>query len=301
MCAITTFGVFTAAIAMSNMPAFEQMDLYTSGSDGYHTYRIPAMVISARNTILAFCEGRKEGISDHGNIHIVLKRSFDNGITWEKMQLVYKEEDTGEKVTIGNPCPVVDSETGVIWLAFTRNNQQVFITKSDDDGASWSEPLEISEHVESQAFSKSLSKKAHPNWDWYGTGPGHGLQLNTGSRKGRLLFPSYHMEKQDGENSMRSHVIYSDDHGETWHVGASTSLSDGIELFKTNRDSTWSGCECLAVQATDGRVYLAIRNQNFRVGRRAYAWSDDGGESWTPMKLDESLLDPACQAIALLP
>ncbi len=37
----------------------DQSDLYISGRGGYHTYRIPAMVVSARGTVLAFCEGRK--------------------------------------------------------------------------------------------------------------------------------------------------------------------------------------------------------------------------------------------------
>ena len=62
------------------------------------------MVVSNNGTVLAFCEGRKKGQSDSGDIDLVLKRSFDNGEIWQSMQLVW---DDGEN-TCGNPCPVVD-------------------------------------------------------------------------------------------------------------------------------------------------------------------------------------------------
>ena len=54
---------------ISAAPAFlEQTALWTAGQDGYHTYRIPALIVSAKGTILAFCEGRKLGRGDSGDI-----------------------------------------------------------------------------------------------------------------------------------------------------------------------------------------------------------------------------------------
>jgi hypothetical protein len=61
---------------------YEQACLFVSGREGYHSYRIPALVRSDKGTILAFCEGRKNSRSDSGDIDIALRRSLDNGQTW---------------------------------------------------------------------------------------------------------------------------------------------------------------------------------------------------------------------------
>lgn len=239
-------------------PELRQKPIFVSGLDGYHTYRIPAIVVSQKGTILAFCEGRKNSARDDGDIDMALKRSFDNGKTWERMQIVW---DEGEN-TIGNPCPVVDQETGIIWLPFCRNNDRVFITSSDDDGASWSTPKEITKDVKL------------PDWSWYATGPGHGIQLMSG----RLLIPCDHRQKDN--NLMRSHVFYSDDHGDSWKLG-------GIVDDKTN--------ECEAAETVDGNVYLNMRSYHGK-NRRVYSWSKDGGDTWSESKLDDKLIEPVCQA-----
>jgi sialidase-1 len=108
-----------------------QIDVFTSGTEGYHTYRIPAIVLTNEGTLLAFCEGRKTSRRDHGDLDLVLRRSTDDGKTWQPMQLVYEEGGTAE-ITIGNPCPVHDAATGTLWLLFTRNNEAVLATASDD-------------------------------------------------------------------------------------------------------------------------------------------------------------------------
>ena len=242
-------------------PEFTQVDVFVSGRDGYHTFRIPAIVVSKKGTLLAFCEGRKGSRSDHGDIDLVLKRSFDGGRTWTKMQIVH-DEGGAQKVTIGNPCPVVDQSTGTIWLLFCRDNDRVFVTKSTDDGASWAKPKEITQDVKPTS------------WTWYATGPVHGVQLSTG----RLLIPCDHRERAKGK-TMFSHVFYSDDHGASWKLGG--SLGD-----KTD--------ECAAVEAADGRVYLNMRSYHGK-NRRAVAWSKDGGATWSKVKLDETLIEPVCQ------
>src|SRR5689334_3508689 len=89
--------------------------VFTAGEDGYHTYRIPAIIATGKGTLLAFAEGRKAGRGDAGDIDLVLKRSTDDGKTWGQMQVVWDDE----KNTCGNPCPVVDAATGTIWLPLT--------------------------------------------------------------------------------------------------------------------------------------------------------------------------------------
>jgi len=251
---------------VANLPHVMHRDVFASGTQGYHTYRIPAIVLSNQGTLLAFCEGRKTSASDAGDIDLVLRRSMDGGKNWARMQLVYEEGGTA-KITIGNPCPVVDRQTGTIWLPFCRNNDRVFITKSTDDGQTWAPPVEITKDV----------KK--PDWEWYATGPGHGIQLSTG----RLLIPCDHRlrGKSGGEKvAGHSHVFYSDDRGETWKLGGVTE--SGMN-------------ECQAVELADGSILLSMR-QYLGPKQRAFATSRDGGLSWSKPALHPHVYCPVCQS-----
>lgn len=242
--------------------------LFTSGLDDYHTYRIPALTVTGHGTLLAFCEGRKYSIKDGGDINLLVKRSSDNGRTWSPQQVVYDETAPDEQITIGNPCVAVDSTTGRVWIAFTRNNDRVFVVCSEDDGQTWGQPREITADVK------------EPGWGWYGTGPGSGLQIQHGPHKGRLVFPSYHGEPANKRSYPA--VIYSDDHGQTWKKGQNTPES-------------WGG-ECAAVELAGGRLMLNMRNTEVKsVKNRAVAFSDDGGETWQDQHFDETLIEPPCQ------
>lgn len=271
-------------------PTFEDRVLLTSGKGGYHTYRIPAVVRTANGTVLFFCEGRKNTASDFGQVHLLLLSSRDRGQTWSAPQIVWKD-DSEPNVTIGNPCPVLDSQTGTVWIAFTRDNQRVFVTNSADDGRTWSTPAEI-------------TKAVRPNdWKRYWTGPGHGLQLSKGPKAGRLIFPSYHIVDEGDRRVMRSHMIYSDDLGRSWQIGNSTSIGPSIDPAGVRLSASWvpgaydwEGCECLAVERPDGRLYLTVRNQAGYKRKKAFALSDDGGESWTPLRLQDELPGATCQS-----
>jgi len=189
--------------------------------------------------------------------------------------------------TCGNPAPVVDTDTGVIWLLMTWNRgkdheqqiiqrtsqdtRRVFITSSDDDGRTWAAAKEITASV----------KK--PEWGWYATGPVNGIQLTRGAHRGRLLIPANHTEPASlgsTQTVMRSHVIYSDDHGKTWQLG-------GSEAEKTD--------ESTIIARSDGSLLHNMRSYHGQ-HRRAVATSDDGGATWSPMHLDETLIEPVCQA-----
>lgn len=246
-----------------------QVDVFTAGQEGYHTYRIPSLLVTSKGTLLAICEGRKTGRGDHGDLDLILKRSSDGGETWGPIELIH-EEGGEAQITIGNPCPVVDRDTDVIWLPFTRDNDDVFVTSSADDGRTWSEPRKITADV----------KK--PNWNWYATGPGVGIQLTRGEHKGRLVIPCDHREKDspDWKNSGRSHVIYSDDHGKTWKLGGVTDV--GMN-------------ECQVVERPDGSQMLNMRCYRGK-GRRAVATSDDGGMTWSECIDDDTLIESVCQA-----
>jgi sialidase-1 len=279
-----------AVVLLSALNAFaanaglEQSDVFSAGTDGYHTYRIPAIVTTTKATLLAFCEGRKGSASDAGQIDLVLKRSTDGGRTWSKQQVVWSDGTN----TCGNPAPVVDRITGDILLLMTWNlgadherqildgtskdTRRVFFTRSTDDGLTWSTPRDITDAV----------KKAH--WRWYATGPVNGIQLTRGKNKERLVIPANHSDHSDpAKHPYRAHVIYSDDHGETWQLG-------GVEEDMTN--------ESTIVELDDGSLLHNMRSYH-KKNRRAVATSKDGGLTWSAVKLDEALVEPVCQASIL--
>ena len=178
-----------------------QVEVFRAGEGGYHTYRIPAMIATPKGTLLAFCEGRRNSASDTGDIDVLLRRSFDGGKTWAAVQ---KIADMGED-TVGNPTPVFERKTGTIFLLLTRNpgtrepegdrrrarrddSRTVWITRSRDDGATWTAPVEIT------------AQTKRPEWTWYATGPGNGIQL----RSGRLVIPCDHNRRDD--KARHSHI-----------------------------------------------------------------------------------------------
>ena len=258
----------------------EQFDLWRSGSDGYHTYRIPALIVTNDDTILAFCEGRKHHRGDYGDIALLVKRSTDGGLSWSSQSVVW--DDPGN--TSGNPAPVVDRDSGAIHLLMTWNRgddherdiiagssqdtRRVYATTSTDDGLTWSRAREITAAVK------------QPDWTWYATGPGHGIQIRDGERSGRLVIPCDHIEA--GSKAYFSHVIYSDDNGASWRLGGRAPQP------QVN--------ECEVVEISGGRLLLNMRSYSPDERARQVAFSDDGGITWIEQRVDPALIEPICQA-----
>src|SRR6476620_4325581 len=269
-----SFSLSALFVALSAIAAdLTETDVFTAGAEGYHTYRIPALVATKSGTLLAICEGRKTGRGDHGDVDLVQKRSTDGGKTWGPLELIHEEGGTA-KVTIGNPCPIVDQDTGVVWFPFTRENDAVFMIFSSDDGRTWSKPRDITADVKAS------------DWNWYATGPGNGIQLTRGKFKGRLVIPCDHRvngnknDKDNWDKAGRSHVIFSDDHGQTWKAGGSTD-------FGMN--------ECAVVELADGTLMLNSRSYRGKACR-GVSLSKDGGQTWQPTTDDPALVESVCQA-----
>jgi len=254
---------------------FEEHDVYICRADGYNTYRIPSIMKTDKGTLLAFCEGRVDNMDDHGTIHLLLKRSEDGGRTWSGASIVWSDGIN----TCGNPCAVQDSQTGIIWLGMNWNKpdvdsyaffkkydgRYVYITSSVDDGITWSKPKDITSIVKL------------PQWGWHATGPGVGIQLDSG----RMIIPFNFSDAAGDLESCGSGVIYSDDHGESWNLGGYT---DSIGLD-----------ECQVAQLSNGDVMLNARTSKGCVPYRRISISQDGGLSWNKVQADEQLPDQNCQ------
>ncbi len=261
---LRTFAI--SALLLSAAVSLPALDLFVSGTDGYHTFRIPALVVTTKGTVLAFAEGRKDSPRDDGNIDLVMKRSTDHGETWSPMVVVH-EEGGDAPITIGNPCPIA-ARDGAVHLVFTRNNQRSFYTRSDDDGLTFAPPVEITEVLRSFDFP----------WTRVGSGPGHGIQL----KSGRLLVPVWLNERI--RYNYRSGAIYSDDGGKSWEAGGLA----GPEAEDSN--------ECMFFERGDGAVVMNMRT---RAKHRTVALSRDGGLTWSKPHAVEELPDPVCQASVL--
>lgn len=261
----------------------KSVTVFEKNTHGYACYRIPAIITTQKGSILAFAEARKNSCSDTGDIDLVMRRSTDGGKTWSPLFIV---RDDGDNVC-GNPVPIIDQTNGRIVLVSCGNlgedtegemivgtskeGRRVYVMFSDTDGLSWSEPKEITSSVKKD------------DWTWYATGPCHGIQLQSVQYKNRLIVPSNHVKA--GTENHFSQMLYSDDGGETWHLGESTHVPNGNESS--------------AVELPNGNILLNIRNMNHQENHRLHAISTDGGKSVGEMQHITQLIEPVCQGSIL--
>ena len=294
--------LFCGIIFFANlMPAQQSVPVFVSGTNGYKTFRIPAIINLPNGDLLAFAEGRIQGSSDFGNIDIVFKRSTDKGKTWSALKIV-ADHDT---LQTGNPAPVLDLSdpafpTGRIFLFYNtgtvnesdirkgKGYKRVWYKTSINNGESWSDAVEISTQVH-------LQNKPHINllwnfaedWRYYANTPGHAMQFETGRYKGRIFVAANHSagEIQPQFMDYRAHGFYTDDHGKTFR------LSTAVAMPGSN--------ESMAAELSGGRLMMNSRNQRGDTKARIVSISSDGGSTWDTTYFDRQLIDPVCQASIL--
>ena len=249
---------------------------FVAGKDGYACYRCPTLAVSAKGPVLAFSEGRVNGHKDEDDMDVVLRRSVDGGRTWLPLQVLANDGRNPCK----NQCPVVLPSGRILlvwlwnaWVATEkeRTTREVHVMHSDDDGASWSPTRRIT----SQVYGK--------DWGWYGTGPCHAIVKRSPPNQGRIIVPARH---NSAGVHMITHLIYSDDGGETWRIGGSVP-----------RERT---SEATVVELSNGDLMLNCRNQRGDEHHRVASVSKDGGLSFTETWLEKQLVEPrGCQASLL--
>lgn len=284
-------GLYLAAAALpAAEPFLEKQDLFTVGDDpAYNIYHIPGVVVTAKGTVLAWCEARKRpaGVSDWDDIRILLRRSHDDGKSWSAPQSIANVEGPKRKnpfalrmknvdpadVTYNNPVLIADRD-GTVHMLFCLEYERCFYQRSEDDGLFWSKPVEITAVFD--AFQKDYA------WKVLATGPNHSIQLRTG----RLVVPVW-LSTGEGGNAHRPSVtatIYSDDQGQTWQAG---------DIAVPCTDEWINPNETVAIELSDGRVMLNVRNES-KAHRRLVVTSPDGATNWSTPEFDDALLEPIC-------
>ncbi len=271
-------------------PSIDKQDLFTAGEDpAYNIYHIPGIVVTAKGSVLAWCEARKRpaGVSDWDDIRILLRRSTDDGKTWSAPKSIANVEGPKQKnpfalkmknvdpadVTYNNPVLIADKD-GTVHMLFCLEYERVFYQRSDDDGLTFGKPTEITAAFE--AFKKDY------DWKVLATGPNHSIQLKTG----RLVVPVW-LSTGTGGNAHRPSVtatIYSDDQGKTWKAG-DIAVPCTEEWINPN--------ETVAIELNDGSVMLNVRSES-KAHRRLVTTSKDGATGWSTPKFDDALLEPIC-------
>jgi len=270
-------------------PFLEKQELFTVGEDpAFKIYHIPGIVVTAKGSVLAWCEARRDG-SDWDDIQILLRRSTDDGKTWSPPQSIVNVPGPKKKnafalqlkhtdpttVTYNNPVLIADRD-GTVHMLFCLEYERCFYQRSTDDGLTWSQPTEITAAFD--AFKK------HYDWKVLATGPNHSIQHKTG----RLVVPVW-LSTGTGGNAHRPSVtatLYSDDQGQTWQAG---------DIAVPCTDEWINPNETVAIELNDGRVMLNVRSES-KAHRRLITTSPDGATNWSTPKFDDALIEPICMA-----
>ena len=250
----------------------ERTVLFNMGDYDSQYWRIPALVTAADNSLVAVVDKRGSSLGDLPNtISIMSRRSTDNGKNWSEPVVVAQG---GNGKTYGDPAVVLDKKTGNLicmfvgdqglWNATPYNRQGIYVSKSTDNGVSWSEPVAITDQVYAN----------HSSWYAGFAGSGHGLCL----KDGRLMFVLAIRATSATGVPLHNYAIYSDDGGDNW-------------TLSTNAATT-AGDEAKVVELENGDILMSIRNPS--KGNRIFCKSTDRGQTWGKAYFETELKDPAC-------
>jgi sialidase-1 len=257
-----------------------------AGDDGSFSFRIPGLVTSSDGTLLGVYDVRYNNSADlQEYVDVGLSRSTDKGQTWEKMRLPISFGEYGgmpkAQNGVGDPAILVDKQTGTIWVvaAWTHGmgngrawpnsmsgnsketTAQLVLSKSTDDGKTWSDPINITEQVKD------------PSWNFLLQGPGNGITMKDGT----LVFAIQYI---DSERMPHAGIMYSKDRGNTWTI------------HNAARDNT---TEAQVVEVEPGVLMLNMRDN--RGGSRAVSITNDLGETWKEHTSSRTVLqEPVCMA-----
>ena len=289
----TSFGNIVPQKDVANAKQRIGIALRKHNDDGVHTYRIPALTKSAKNTLLAVYDMRRRAGRDlQEDIDIGLSRSTDGGHTWESPRVIMDMGKFGglppEQNGCSDPGIIVDQQTGEIFcFAVWMNGKpghhqwvdegsepgfeigksaQFMMVRSTDDGVTWSDPENLTRKLKDES------------WWLLAPSPQAGLCLPDGT----LIMPVQGRTAREPLATFAT-IMVSHDHGKNWTVG---------------KPGYSGGNECQAAQLGDGSIMLNVRNDHERF--RAIAVTKDLGQTWQPHSTSRnSLIEPNCNGSLL--
>lgn len=258
--------------------------LRRAGDDGAHTYRIPGLATTNDGTLIAVYDIRRSSGADlPADIDVGMSRSDDGGRNWEPMRVIMDcgQDPSWQFDGVGDPAVLVDRATNTIWVAAVwchgkrgwsgsgsglepQETGQLMLVRSDDDGCTWSKPINITKQVK------------RPEWCFLLQGPGKGISLADGT----LAFAAQYQDSPENKRLPHSTIIYSRDHGQTWKCGSGAY-----------DDTT----EAQLVEIEPGVLMLNCRYN--RTPYRAIATTADLGATWKIHPTSETAL---CEPVACM-
>ncbi len=266
--------------------------VFEAATGGYAHYRVPAIAVSPAGTVMVVVEARASERGDWGLQDILMRRSSDRGETWDAPRKIVQLQDPQPQneaaiaqglaaegvTTYNNIVPIVDREAGTVHFLFCSAYARAYYMRTEDDGETFSQPVEITETFE----------RFRDEYDWkvIATGPGHGIKHSSG----RLIVPVWLSDGTGGHAHRPSIVstVYSDDGGASWERG------DVVVRHPELKNPS----ETLAAELSDGSVMLNIRNESPE-HRRSVTVGPDGATGWSALRFDEALVEPICMGSLL--
>lgn len=213
---------------------YTETELWRHGTEGVSLFHVFGLTVT-KHAVLVFSEARNGDGSDAGCTHFIfMRRSLDCGIHFEPNVCLLP----GECWT--NPVPIYDESTGRVYLFVSDNHgncrTENYLLYSDDDGETWSKKAQINVLLESNSDPLPFHL----------AGPGHGICLTRGEYAGRLIVPFWHRRRgTEVPLEMRGYcasLIYSDDHGKTWHATDSIGqvcMANESRVVETEENLLW--------------------------------------------------------------
>lgn len=251
-------------------------------TEGYPTYRIPAICCTNKGTLIAMFDGRNAAANDAPSpTDIVMRRSFDGGVTWEAQVLIADNPSGGGSADASLTVNVDTGRIHAFWYTTTvdifasstgnsntaTNIVQIDYAYSDNDGANWT-------------IKRITNDIKNASWKGLFATSGHGIQLRNGPKKGRLLQPFAVMNPAVSSSVWCAGALYSDDDGATWQFGSLTATAE----FDENK----------LVELSDGRIMMNSRLNGATTRKLCY--SSDNGQTWGAVTTSSALTVNAVNA-----